>query len=52
MRMNLTNKLTKSQGRSSTEEQRDAGDEDTTVVEPDQNNGTATFNPPRLFLTV
>lgn len=52
MRVTLTNKLTKSKGRSSTEEQRDAADEDTTVVEPDQNNGTDTSNLPRLLLTV
>lgn len=44
--------LTKLKGRSSTEEQRDAAEDDTTVVEPDQNNGTETLNLFQHFLTV
>lgn len=50
--MRLINKLTKFKGRSSTEEPRDTGDDDTTVVEPDQNNGTKVLNPLQPSLTV
>lgn len=38
--MTLKYILTRCKGRSSTEEQRDNGEEDTTVVEPEQNNGS------------
>lgn len=50
--MTLRRKLTQFKGRSSTEEQRDPAEDDTTVVEPEQNNGANTSSTVRTFLTM